>query len=65
MTERQFHVFSVLIWSRRAWKEENPEKYANNILEKLDVVYCDVADPDEVELFIRNCKMFLKEKKQY
>jgi fibrillarin-like pre-rRNA processing protein len=39
-----------------------PENYANNILEKVDVVYCDVADPDEVELFIRNCKMFLKEK---
>ena len=38
-----------------------PEKYANNILEKVDVVYCDVADPEEVELFIRNCKMFLKE----
>lgn len=38
-----------------------PENYANNILEKVDVVYCDVADPDEVELFIRNCKMFLKE----
>ena len=39
-----------------------PENYANNILEKVDIVYCDVADPDEVELFIRNCKMFLKEK---
>jgi fibrillarin-like pre-rRNA processing protein len=38
-----------------------PEKYVNNILEKVDVVYCDVADPEEVELFIRNCKMFLKE----
>lgn len=38
-----------------------PENYANNILEKVDLVYCDVADPDEVELFIRNCKMFLKE----
>jgi len=38
-----------------------PEKYANNILEKVDVVYADVADPEEVELFIRNCKMFLKE----
>jgi fibrillarin-like pre-rRNA processing protein len=39
-----------------------PEKYANNILEKVDLVYADVADPEEVELFIRNCKMFLKEK---
>ena len=38
-----------------------PEKYANNILEKVDLVYADVADPEEVELFIRNCKMFLKE----
>jgi len=39
-----------------------PEKYANQILEKVDLVYADVADPEEVELFIRNCKMFLKEK---
>jgi len=38
-----------------------PEKYANNVLEKVDLVYADVADPEEVELFIRNCKMFLKE----
>jgi len=38
-----------------------PEMYLNQILEKVDLVYCDVADPDEVELFIRNCKMFLKE----
>jgi len=39
-----------------------PENYANNILEKVDLVYCDVADPEEVVLFIRNCKMFLKER---
>lgn len=38
-----------------------PEKYANHILEKVDLVYADVADPEEIELFIRNCKMFLKE----
>lgn len=38
-----------------------PENYSNHILEKVNLVYCDVADPEEVELFIRNCKMFLKE----
>lgn len=39
-----------------------PEKYENQILEKVDLVYCDVASPDEIELFIRNCKKFLRPK---
>lgn len=39
-----------------------PEDYQNTILEKVDLVYCDVASPDEIELFIRNCKKFLKTK---
>ncbi|MDI6807260.1 MAG: fibrillarin-like rRNA/tRNA 2'-O-methyltransferase [Candidatus Aenigmarchaeota archaeon] len=36
------------------------EDYENLILEKVDFVYCDIADPQEVEIFIRNCKRFLK-----
>ncbi len=31
-------------------------------IEKVDVVYCDVAQPDETEIVIRNCKEFLKPK---
>ncbi len=37
-----------------------PEKYENLIFGKVDLVYCDVADPQEVEIFMRNCKKFLK-----
>jgi fibrillarin-like pre-rRNA processing protein len=38
------------------------EDYRNIIMEKIDVVYCDVASPDEIELFIRNSIEFLKPK---
>jgi fibrillarin-like pre-rRNA processing protein len=39
-----------------------PEKYASTVLEKVELVYCDVADPEEVVLFVRNCEQFLKSK---
>ena len=35
-----------------------PEDYS--WAEKADVVYIDIAQPDEIEIFIRNCKEFLK-----
>jgi len=35
-----------------------PEKYG--IFEKVDVVFCDIADPQQTEVAIRNCKAFLK-----
>ena len=31
-------------------------------IEKVDIVYCDIAQPDQTEIAIRNCKQFLKEK---
>jgi len=37
-----------------------PEKYENNILEKVDLVYEDIADPDQIKILIRNCEKFLK-----
>jgi fibrillarin-like pre-rRNA processing protein len=37
-----------------------PENYA--WIEKVDVIYVDIAQPDETEIAIRNCKEFLKEK---
>jgi fibrillarin-like pre-rRNA processing protein len=30
-------------------------------IEKVDVVYIDIAQPDETEIFIRNCREFMKE----
>ncbi len=35
-----------------------PEKYG--IFEKVDAVFCDIADPQQTEVAIRNCKAFLK-----
>ena len=29
-------------------------------IEKVDVVFCDISQPDETEIAIRNCKEFLK-----
>jgi len=35
-----------------------PETYA--WIEECDIVFCDIADPQEIEIFIRNSKQFLK-----
>ncbi|MBO3754221.1 MAG: fibrillarin-like rRNA/tRNA 2'-O-methyltransferase [Candidatus Brockarchaeota archaeon] len=32
------------------------------LLEKVDTVYCDVAQPDEVDIAVRNADLFLREK---
>jgi fibrillarin-like pre-rRNA processing protein len=37
-----------------------PEKYENVVLERVDVVYEDIADPDQIKILIRNSKKFLK-----
>ena len=37
-----------------------PEDYQNQILEKVDCVYEDVADRDQIPILIRNCQKFLK-----
>jgi len=52
--EKRGNIITILGDARK------PEEYANIILEKVDLVYCDVADPEEVTLFIRNCDHFLK-----
>ncbi len=36
------------------------EEYQNIVIESVDVVYCDVADPQEIEIFLRNAETFLK-----
>lgn len=38
-----------------------PERYSN--LPKVDFVFEDVADPQQIEILINNCKQFLKPKK--
>ncbi len=37
-----------------------PEEYENLILEKVDIVYEDVASDDQIPILIRNCEKFLK-----
>ena len=36
-----------------------PEKYAN-LIEKVDVVYCDIAQPEQAQILVNNAKIFLK-----
>ena len=38
-----------------------PEKYANFIPKKVDVIYCDVAQPEQAKLLSDNADMLLKE----
>lgn len=52
--EKRGNIITILADARK------PEEYANVVMEKVNLVYCDVADPDEAALFIRNCDMFLK-----
>ncbi|MCX8171006.1 MAG: fibrillarin-like rRNA/tRNA 2'-O-methyltransferase [Candidatus Bathyarchaeota archaeon] len=36
-----------------------PEKYAN-IVEKVDFIYCDIAQPEQAQILVDNAKIFLK-----
>jgi fibrillarin-like pre-rRNA processing protein len=53
-SEMRGNIIPILADARRT------ELYENIVIEKVDCVYEDVADPDQVEIFIRNCKRFLK-----
>jgi fibrillarin-like pre-rRNA processing protein len=69
-------IIYAVEFSERCFNELLPlcEKYKNIVpiladarkpeiyswIEKVDIVYIDVAQPDEIEIFIRNCKEFLK-----
>ena len=39
-----------------------PESYANSIFKKVDLVYQDVAQPNQAEIAIKNCNYYLKDK---
>jgi fibrillarin-like pre-rRNA processing protein len=69
-------IIYAVEFSERCFKELLPicEKYRNISpimadarkpeiyywIEKVDVVFCDISQPDETEIAIRNCKEFLK-----
>jgi len=53
-SEMRGNIIPILADARRT------DLYENIVIEKVDCVYEDVADPDQVEIFIRNCKRFLK-----
>lgn len=36
-----------------------PENYVG-VFGKVDVVYCDIAQPDQTDIAVKNCKMFLR-----
>lgn len=40
-----------------------PKEYLN-IVEKVDLVYCDVAQPTQTELFVKNMNIFAKEERK-
>ncbi len=52
--EKRGNIVPILADSRK------PEDYGNIVMEKVDLVYEDVADPDQIDILIRNSKKFLK-----
>lgn len=38
-----------------------PENYANSIFKKVDLVYQDVAQPNQAEIALKNCNYYLKD----
>lgn len=54
--ERRGNIIPILADSRK------PETYESTIIEKVDLVYEDVSDPEQIKILIRNCEKFLKTK---
>ncbi len=54
ISEKRGNIVPILADSRK------PEDYENTVLDKVDLVYCDVADPDQIKIIIRNSQKFLK-----
>lgn len=52
--ERRGNIIPILADARI------PENYEKNVIEKVDLVYCDVASPDQAQLLVWNSKKFLK-----
>jgi len=54
VAEKRGNIIPILADARK------PEDYEGQVLEKVDLVYEDVADPDQIEIMIRNSQKFLK-----
>lgn len=54
LAEKRGNIAPILGDSRK------PEEYRSLILEKVDLVFEDVASDDQIPILIRNCDMFLK-----
>jgi fibrillarin-like pre-rRNA processing protein len=54
VAEKRGNIIPILGDARK------PEEYEKIILEKVDLVYEDVADPDQIPILVRNCEKFLR-----
>ena len=54
VVEKRRNIIPILADARK------PENYKNTVIEKVDVVFCDIAQRDQTDVAIRNCKEFLK-----
>jgi fibrillarin-like pre-rRNA processing protein len=54
IAEKRGNIIPILGDARK------PEEYEAQILEKVDLIYEDVASDDQIPILIRNCEMFLK-----
>lgn len=57
VAEKRKNILPILGDARK------PEQYAS-VIEIVDMIYCDVAQPKQARLLLDNAKMFLKEKGQ-
>lgn len=55
LAEKRKNIIPILADARK------PETYSFFVLEKVDFVYCDVAQPDESRIFVDNIEKFGKE----
>ena len=56
LSEKRGNIVPILADARK------PETYEDLIIGKVDLVYEDIADPDQINILIWNCEKFLKEK---
>ncbi|MCD6483250.1 MAG: fibrillarin-like rRNA/tRNA 2'-O-methyltransferase [Candidatus Aenigmarchaeota archaeon] len=55
LSKKRFNIVPILADARKE------KEYSDFIFGKVNVVYCDISQPDEVEIFIRNCEKYLKD----
>ena len=55
LSKKRFNIVPILADARKE------KEYSDFIFGKVNVVYCDISQPDEIEIFIRNCEKYLKD----